>query len=532
MSTKWLEHRFSHSPGWAGRGRQLAGRLLLTLLMAGISCGAPARAETDAPIVAPIRSTQAGEVAGVEGDVLSFKGIPYAAPPVGARRWQAPVPPERWDGVRQATQFGADCFGDARLRQSSLAPGMSEDCLYLNVWTPRDPGAAKRPVMVWVYGGSFTGGAAAMPLYDGAALARKGVVVVTFNYRTNIFGFFAHPALSKESPHGVSGNYGLLDILAALRWVKDNIGAFGGDPSQVTVFGESAGASALGLLLTSPQSQGLMQRAILESPGLTRPLATLPESSALGSKLGDLSKLRSMDAAILMSLAQSEAPSVRRLETPRPIGPIVDGWLLPRSDRKAIDTGRFLHIPLVIGSNADEGRLFIRAIPVTTRSEYQRYLESQFGAGAAAMARCYPAKTDQDVPQALSRLFGALEFIHGIDAFSAAWADRKIPVWRYRFDGPGDPGALPPTHAGELPFVFLRAGSTPADRSLSERMATAWTAFAKAGDPNDPTLPVWPRYSPTGSLLVFGPTVSAEPAKPYSSVEGCGEGSGARDGGE
>ena len=479
------------------------------------------------PTAGPVRSTQAGEVAGVDGDVLSFKGIPYAAPPVGDRRWRLPAPPQRWKGVRQAAQFGADCFGDARLRQGSLAPNMSEDCLYLNVWTPRDAGVGKRPVMVWVYGGSFIGGTSAMPLYDGAALARKGVVVVTFNYRTNIFGFFAHPALSSESQNGMSGNYGLLDILAALKWVKTNIGAFGGDPGQVTVFGESAGASALGLLLTSPQSQGLIQRAILESPGLTRPLATLAESSALGSTLGDLNSLRSLDAAALMSLAQSGLPAVRSLEKPRPIGPIVDGWVLPRSDRDAIDSGRFLHVPLLIGSNADEGRLFTRAIPVTTRDDYQRYLESQFGPRAPAMARCYPATSDQDVPQALSRLFGGQEFIRGIDAFSAAWASRNVPVWRYRFDGPGDPGALPPTHAGELAFVFLLAGSTEADRSLSERMATAWTTFAKSADPNNPTIPRWPTYSPTGSLLVFGPTVGTEPTRPLPPLEGCADGAGA-----
>jgi len=505
------------TPGWRGR----LSRLLATLSVAVLAWSPAVWAEDSFPATNPVRSTEAGKVAGLDGDVLTFKGIPYAAPPVGALRWRPPQQPQQWKGVRQAAQFGADCFGDARLRQGSLAPNMSEDCLYLNVWAPRDGGARTHPVMVWVYGGSFTGGTSALSMYDGAALAQKGVVVVTFNYRTNIFGFFAHPALSLESQQGVSGNYGLLDILAALRWVKGNIGAFGGDPRQVTVFGESAGASALGLLLTSPQSQGLFQRAILESPGLTRPLATLSESSALGLKLGDLANLRSMDAAALMSLAQSGLPAVRSLEKPRPIGPIIDGWLLPRSDRDAIDSGRFLHVPLLIGSNADEGRLFTRAIPVATRADYQQYLEAQFGAGAATMARCYPAKSDQDVPQAVSRLFGGEEFIRGIDAFSVAWAARKVPVWRYRFDGPGDPGIPPPTHAGELPFVFLRGGATPADRSLSERMATAWTTFAKSGDPNGAGLPNWPVYNPGGSLMVFGPTIGPEPARPLRRTADC-----------
>jgi len=491
----------------------------------------------------PVRATEAGRVAGVDGDILVFRGIPYAAPPVGQRRWRSPAPPQRWAGVRQAGQFGADCYGDARLRAGSLAPSMSEDCLYLNVWTPREGAKAGLPVMVWVYGGGFTGGTAAMPYYDGAALARKNVVVVTLNYRTNIFGFFAHPALSAEDAHEVSGNYGLLDILAALRWVHRNIGGFGGDPSKITVFGESAGASALGLLLTSPPAHGLFRQAILESPGLVRPLATLRESSASGKRLGDdLSKLRSLDAASLMALAQQTMPAVRSLRKPRPIGPIVDGWLVPRTDKEAIEKGLFARVPLVIGSNADEGRLFTRHMPVRTIEQYGEYLRSQFGDDAAEMARCYPARSDEEVPHALARVFGDDQFIRGIDAFSAAWSRWKVPVWRYRFDGLTASGRPPATHAEEIPFVFgapglnvfgpspaktvggaerLGAGEEVAPPLLSEAMSTAWTAFAGAGDPNNPTLPHWPRFSPGGSIMTFGQRIEAASSSPDPITDAC-----------
>jgi len=505
-----------------GRSRFAA---LLAIMLAAGSLVSPASAgEAQALSASTIRETQTGKVQGLDGDVMSFRGIPYASPPMGPLRWRAPGPPERWTGVRSATQFGSDCFGSPHLRKGSLAPGPSEDCLYLNVWAPRDASPGRYPVMVWIYGGGFTGGSAAMPFYDGEALAKQGVVVVTFNYRTNILGFFAHPALSRESGNGVSGNYGLLDVLAALRWVQENAGAFGGDRDRVTVFGESAGASAIGLLLTSPLSQGLFSGAILESPGLMRPLATLAESSAAGEQLGsDLTQLRATDPAALMARAASTIPASRNLRQPRPIGPIIDGVVLPRSDGEAIAAGALASVPVIIGSNADEGRIFVDRAPVETAADYQAYLQTQFGDQAGALARCYPVTADAEVKATVSRVFGDNQFNNGIDAFSAALSRRSTPVFRYRFNGNTGDGRLPATHGEEIPFVFntlipdevglfswLPRGGTPHDQALARAMSRAWTTFAKRGDPNGDGPVVWPAYKPGGQIMTFGPTGAAK----------------------
>lgn len=507
---------------------RLGGAVLAGCVMIAAVCVPRANAlDATGPTSMLIRPTDTGLVEGLDGDVLSFLGLPYAAPPVGTLRWRAPEHAAPWSGVRPAKQFSSDCYGSASLREGSLAPGMSEDCLYLNVWTPRGGGSARKPVMVWVYGGGFTGGTAAMPFYDGAALARQGVVVVTLNYRTNVLGFFAHPGLNRESSTNTSGNYGLLDILSALRWVNRNIDSFGGDPTQVTVFGESAGASALGLLLTSPQSRDLFSGAILQSPGLLRPLATLAESTASGRGLDpDLDRLRAMDASSLMAKAQSGLPASRSLKQPRPIGPIVDGWVLPRSDADAIAAGSLVNVPVIIGTNADEGRVFTQRAPVTTVAAYRAYLAAQFGEAEATVEACYPAASDVDVGPAMSRLFGDNQFNRGVDAFAEALAGRDGAIWRYRFDGPPGPGRQPATHGEEIPFVFgvldsdplemfglLRGGATDADRRVARQMSAAWTAFAKRRDPNVEALPHWPRYDALRATMTFGLSARLELGK-------------------
>lgn len=476
----------------------------------------------------PVRMTQTGQVQGLDGNIQIFRGIPYAAAPVGPLRWRAPQAAPPWKGVRPATHFGSDCYGTSYLRKGSLAPGVSEDCLYLNIWAPRDAAPGRYPVMVWVYGGGFTGGAAPMPFYDGEALARQGVVVVTFNYRANIFGFFAHPALTRESGTSSSGNYGLLDILAALQWVQRNVDAFGGDHRRVTVFGESAGASAIGLLLTSPKSQGLFSGAIMQSPGLLRPLATLAQSSAAGEQLGgDLAELRAMDPATLMARASTMVPPSRNLRQPRPIGPIIDGQVLPRSDAEAIASGHLLGVPVIIGSNADEGRAFVDRVPVETVADYHAYLEAQFGDEATTLARCYPATAASEVKTMVSRVFGDNQFNNGINVYSAALAKRPAPVFRYHFNGNTEAGRLPATHGEEIPFVFgalvpdevglftwLPRGGTENDRVLSAKMVRAWTNFAKRGDPNGEGAPVWPAYKPEGRVMEFGPSGNAKARTP------------------
>jgi len=465
-----------------------------------------------------VRETEFGPVEGVDGDVQSFFGIPFAAPPVGPLRWRPPTQAAAWTGVRSARDYASDCIGSERLREGSRAPRASEDCLYLNIWSPRRDRKQSLPVMIWVYGGGFVGGSSAAPYYDAAALARQGVVVVSFNYRVGIMGFLAHPALSKESPNGASGNYGLLDMLAAFQWVRRNIKEFGGDPSRVTVFGESAGASALGLLLTSPLSEGAFHRAILQSPGLARPLSTLSESEAYGLQLGaDLSALRRADATELTKLAQSRMPASREITKPRTIGPILDGYVLRIPDVDAFRTGKFTRVPVLIGGNADEGRAFTDRLPVTTRREYKTYLAEQFGASATAWERCYPAESDADVPAAISRLFGDNQFNNGIDMLSAAFTKWDTPLWRYHFEGVPGPGRLEATHGDEIPYVFanlgpssismfasLKGGTTASDTELATRMSAAWVRFAERGRLDRTTKLRWPRFDRRGEFMIFG----------------------------
>ncbi|MDB5999355.1 MAG: para-nitrobenzyl esterase PnbA, partial [Rhizobacter sp.] len=287
----------------------------------------------------PVVTTRAGMLAGTRltdaglPPIDVYKGVPYAARPVGPLRWQAPQALAPWVGVRSALQFGPDCPQPPS--EPSRATRHAEDCLYLNVWAPADAACGSLPVMVWLHGGSFVGGSGSDPRSDGASLAREGVVVVTLNYRVGLFGFLAHPALSAESTRGVSGNYGLLDQLCALRWVREHIARFGGDASRITLFGNSAGASSIALLMASPLAVGLFQRAILQSPGAARPLASLAQAESAGQALGDdLDALRAMASDELLALTAQAAP-LRSLRAPRLLRPIVDGVVIVEDERPA-----------------------------------------------------------------------------------------------------------------------------------------------------------------------------------------------------
>jgi para-nitrobenzyl esterase len=297
-------------------------RRALRLLFIGaiaIACGSIETVAQPVGTATKVVQTRFGAVAGDGWDILAFKGIPYAAPPVGELRWKPPAPPASWEGVRTTTKFGADCM--QKPGSSTRASSISEDCLTLNIWAPANSAQNKLPVMVFVYGGSFINGSGSRPLYDGEALARKDVVLVTFNYRTGVFGFLAHRLLTQESSHNSSGNYGLMDIVAALNWVKENIAGFGGDPGRVTIFGESSGASAISLLLTSPLTEGLFERAILESPGAMRPISNLEVAEKAGEVIGnDLERMRSLSASEVLAMNDRMVPAVRSLTTPRGTG--------------------------------------------------------------------------------------------------------------------------------------------------------------------------------------------------------------------
>jgi len=448
-----------------------------------------------------------GQVAAGTG-VRSFKGIPFAAPPVGALRWKAPQPALPWTGVRQAVEFGARCRQD-RIWDDMIFrdPGPSEDCLTLNVWAPEEafaaktPEAAKLPVMFWIFGGGFMAGGTSEARQDGGNLAPKGVVVVSCNYRLGVFGFFTHPEAAKESEHGSSGNYGLLDQVAALQWVHDNIARFGGDPANVTVFGESAGSFSVSGLVMSPLAKGLFGRAIGESGAMLSSRQPLPRAQAEADNLGfaqeafgttSLDKLRSLPADQVQQAAR---------EKPGRFEPVVDGWYLPEPVRAIYAGGKQNQVALLAGWNTDEALASQFFGPMRpTRENFATIASRRFGARATEFLRLYPGTTDAEVQRSAADAAG--------DDFIALgtwkWIELHtktpgVPVYRYHFEQrlPSTPPAA--NHSGEIEYVFRALASknlpfTDEDRQVSEWMATYWTNFARTGDPNGAGLPKWPVY--------------------------------------
>ncbi len=449
--------------------------------------------------------TDAGTVEGTsEGEVRIFKGIPYAAPPVGDLRWKPPQPVLPWTGVRPADKFGPAPLqisraGDMFFRDAEP----SEDCLTLNVWTPAPDAAAKLPVMVWIYGGGFMGGASSEPRQDGANLAKKGVVVVSMNYRLGIFGFFTHPELAAESPHGASGNYGLLDQTAALDWVQRNIAAFGGDPKHVTIFGESAGSMSVSAQMASPLSKNLFQGAIGQSGavlGRSLDATDREQHETDGVKFAESVGAESL-AALRAKPADELVQASKAKGMPR-FGPVVDGWFFPKSPADTFAAGEQAHVPLLAGWNAHES-----GTPEsnhTTPAAFTEQARQKFGEEADKFLALYPAATDAET-HASASAFAGDQFI----AFGTwKWLEAQnrvggLPVYRYRFDhAPPSPAGQPSRgahHAADIEYVFDNLASkdlpfVEADRHLADLMATYWTNFAKTGNPNGPGLPTWPRY--------------------------------------
>lgn len=467
---------------------------------------------------APVVRTQAGPVVGIGGPVHAFLGIPYAAPPVGELRWRAPQRVTPWRDERPALQFGDD-FPQAP-NTLLRAARRSEDCLYLNVWTPADASPGSLPVLVWLHGGGFVAGSGSDVRCDGAAFAAAGAVVVTLNYRSGLFGFFAHPSLSNRSPSGTSGNYGLLDQIAALQWVRDNITAFGGAPERVSLFGVSAGSASIALLLTCPQARGLFQRAMLHSPGTCRPLASLADAEAAGLRLGDdIDALRRLDANALFAKTPLLVPAMRGLTTPRVLRPIRDGWLVPQDELAAFDAGRFQPMPLLLGTNEDEGTKLTASWTVTTRADYDALLASSFGPLAAQAAALYPADDDAGVRARVGELFGDTQFNYGTWRLGCASADAGQPTYRYVFRRRRPGLADGPHHGDEVAYVFDTLDLQRAqggfdvddtDRAVAAAMHGAWLRFAQTGDPNGGDLPTWPRLDRQGQVhLAFGDAIVA-----------------------
>jgi para-nitrobenzyl esterase len=367
--------------------------------------------------------TTSGPVRGTGTEIVVFKGIPYAAPPTGDRRWRPPAPAESWTAVRDASQFGPQCpqQGNFAPRGGVATASMptGEDCLTLNVWTPAKSGRERLPVMVWIHGGGFTIGSGASPRSSGETLAGQGAVVVTFNYRLGALGFLAHPGLSRESDQRISGNYGLLDQIAALRWVHENIGAFGGDPSNVTVFGQSAGAaSGAGMLMVSPLARGLFHRVIAQSAGTIGTVGPkprlrdayygLPAAEAKNQSMApDLDKLRAMTADEVLAAL----PNAPTFSTGWHFGPVIDGYVLPDDPGVLLGTSRQAKVPLLIGYNADEA-FFYRREAFQTVVEYRDFVRRLFPAEFVdAVLMRYPAAADAQAANAVLHMFTDFRFV-------------------------------------------------------------------------------------------------------------------------
>ena len=509
----------------------------LSLCLSGLALSAlaagPALAATD-----PLRvRTDKGEVQGKisdDGQVRAFLGVPYAAPPVGPLRWKPPQPTVSWKGVLPTESFGNHCMqGPVFADMIFHDPGASEDCLTLNIWEPQQmaPGA-KLPVMVWIYGGGFAGGGSSERRQYGEAFARRGVILVSLNYRLGIFGFFAHPALAAESPQHAAGNYGLMDQAAALQWVKHNIAEFGGDPSNVTLFGESAGSFSVSAQMASPVAKDTLAHAIGESGGafsrngISFPAAAVAEEHGEAFARDVLQKtsladLRAVPAADLLTQATQHGREYR-------FGPDVDGLFLPEGIPAIFAAGKQAHIPLLAGWNRDEGGLGGREAP--TVASFRANAQKIYGPQADEFLKVYSATTDEEAARTAVDYAG--------DQFIAAstweWLEAQVqtgaaPVYRYHFErpSPGDrfhPATAGAFHSDEIEYVFgmldtrLDAPWKPEDYKLSEQMQSYWVNFATKGDPNGPGLPEWPKYDAAGGWEVMHLDATSE-AKPDTTRE-------------
>ena len=486
--------------------------------------------------------TSAGSVRGAasaDGRIRIFRGIPFAAAPVGDLRWRAPRPAPAWEGVRDATEAGAQCVQGPIFSDIKFPRPASEDCLNLNIWTPASSPRERLPVMVWIHGGGFQAGAGPEPRHDGDAFARKGVVLVTINYRLGVFGFLSHPELTRESERNASGNYGLMDQIAALRWVKDNIAAFGGDPGNVTIFGESAGSFAVSALMASPLAAGLFHKAIGESGAYftagsgtlaLRPLAATEQDGAkFGTSLGapTLAALRAKPAEEILAAA---------LKTQPWFAPNIDGLVLVEDVHSTYAAGRQARVPLLAGWNADEVRGgVVLGKQKPTAQSFADDVRKRYGEHADAILKAYPASTDAEALESAAALASDVFIGHATWKWIEMHAKTSgAPVYRYSFDRkiPVAPGAnvrgVPATsrdigarHAGEIEYVFGALDSLrdvpweASDRKLSDAMATYWANFARAGDPNGAGLPKWPRYDGARRVLHLDETIrdGAEPAR-------------------
>jgi para-nitrobenzyl esterase len=498
---------------------QIGFRAVCALTAAAVALGLATAVHADPLTV----KTEQGKIHGKtinDGKVRAYLGLPYAAPPVGDLRWKAPEPPAKWKGDRDATAFGAHCaqnhvFDDMIFQDS----GPSEDCLFLNVYTPADAkDSSKLPVMFWIHGGGYSGGGSDEPRHNGDFLPLRGVVLVTINYRLGVFGFLATADLAKEA-NGAAGNYGLMDMVSALQWVKENIKKFGGDPGNVTIFGESAGSFAVSTLMAAAPAQGLFHRAIGESGGAFSSVLTMDTLEQREKKDGEW-----VASLGVKSLAELRAlPTDKILEGAKKPGvgfsSNIDGKLLTEPVSDTFAAGKQAHVPLLAGWNRDEGSFLANGM---TAEKFKGMATMLYKERAAEFLTLYPGDTDEQAARSAID-YGSDSFI----AFSTwKWleAQRKTsdtPVYRYHFELASPPSKFHPGsfafHSDDIEYVFgtlaTRPGATwrPEDWKLSEQFMGYWTNFAKTGDPNGPGLPPWPKYDKDDSLIHLDSTITSGP---------------------
>ena len=469
----------------------------------------------------PVVKAPAGEIQGLAQDSLRvFKGIPYAAPPVGRLRWRPPVPMQPWKGRLEASRFGPACIQPAprtaNIYTSDITP-TSEDCLSLNVWAPAD--AARAPVFVWIHGGALVGGAAKEPVYDGAPLARRGLVVVSINYRLGVLGYLAHPELSRESEQGVSGNYGLLDQIEALRWVRANIAAFGGDPANVTIAGESAGGLSVMYLMASPPARGLFAKAIAQSaymistPELKQTRFGERSSQEAGARLAG-----TLHARNIAMLREANAQQLTEAAAANGFMPFatIDGQVMPRQLVEVFERGEQAPVPQIAGFNSGEIRslTFLAPPAPATAEKYEAVIRERYGDLADEFLRLYPGTDMKESIFATSR-----DALYGWTAERLARNQSAIGqrAYLYLFDHgypAADAAGLHAFHAAELPYMFGTPDRTPAlwpkipanatEARMTEAMLNYWSSFARTGEPRAKGEPDWPEYGTSAAYMLFG----------------------------
>lgn len=485
----------------------LAGLLILTQLVA------VAGANT--------AQTESGMLEGIQENGLTmYKGVPFASPPVGELRWREPAPAAAWKGLRAAKSYAPACMQTGVSMPGEAPPVISEDCLYLNIWAPANTGPTALPVLVWIYGGAYANGSASMPLYQGDRLAKKGIIVVTIAYRLGPLGYLAHPELTQESPHHTSGNYGLMDQIAALEWIHRNIAAFGGNPGNVTIAGQSAGSMSVSELMASPRAKGLFHRAIGESGGLFEPLQLAPGYLLANAEHDGEKYLTAHGVKSIKELRLVPAKELISGDIGTVTHPVIEPYTLPLSPYDAFTLGQQNDVPILVGSNMEEARSLtdVKSVKAAT---FNADIENRFGALPPELTGAYPYVTDQEAQQA--RLAFERDLRFGWDMW--AWArlqskTGKSAVYYYAFKQhpPFPAGSVyegwGASHYAELWYVFDHINQekwawSQGDRKLAHEMSAYWVNFAKSGNPNGPGLSVWPAFiGGDQNVLYLGEPVS------------------------